>query len=58
MRKLTFSIIVIISLLQIANADMCPDGSYVSRECNLAPDETYICCGSSNLAPDGSYVGN
>lgn len=35
---------------------MCPDGSYVSGDCNLSPDGSYV-GGRPSLSPDGTFVG-
>ncbi len=42
----------------VANAALCPDGSYVSGStCTLCPNGSYVGGGQCVLQPDGSYTG-
>ena len=55
--KLTGLLIPLLFITYSVNADMAPDGSYVSGRATMAPDGSYVGGSRATMAPDGSYVG-
>ena len=55
MKKEYLFVMVMVFLPHTAFADLCPDGSYVSGGCTLAPNDSYVGGSRCTLMPDGSY---